>query len=227
MNWINLTDDVVILQYPFRVFGIDFARNVTLVRLNDGGVVIHSTAPFATDDVAAIKQFGRPAWLVDATLMHDTFATQGRAALPDIPYLAPPGFSEVTGVPTEPLFPAPNEWTEQLDVIPIDGTRKHEHALFHRRSQTLILCDLIFSFSPDAGPWAGFFVRNVMRLPRLHGLSVFFKMLINDRRAFEKSIATILQLDFVRMVVAHREPIEHNAKSILKQSLRDRGFAIG
>src|SRR5215212_6600917 len=87
MRWRQISDDVALMQYPFRVLGIDFARNVTLLRLRDGRVVIHSTAPFSPSDVDAIRNFGTPAWLVDATVMHDTFARQGRAAFPDIPYL--------------------------------------------------------------------------------------------------------------------------------------------
>ena len=224
MQWRQISPDIALMQYPFRVFGIDFARNVTLIRLNDGRLVIHSTAPFSADDIAAIRKFGEPAWLMDATLMHDSFSKEGRAAFPDIPYLAPPGFSDVSDVFVEPIYPPPNEWDGRLDVIPIEGTRKHEQALFHRSSRTLIVADLIFSFAPDSGFWARFFVRNVMRLPRLHGISVFFKMLIADQQTFRQSMAKLLELDFTRIIVAHREPIENNAKAVLRQALIDRGF---
>ncbi|MEP7014445.1 MAG: hypothetical protein ABI925_03310, partial [Verrucomicrobiota bacterium] len=221
----NIATDVALMRYPFRVFGIDFARNVTLIRLRDERVVIHSTAPFAAADVDTIRNFGKPSWIVDATLMHDTFAKEGRKSFPDIPYLAPPGFSEVAGVTTELLFPAPADWAGQIDVVPIKGLRKHEHALFHRQSRTLIVADLIFHFAADTCGWARFFVRHVMRLPRLQGISVFFRMLISNREAFEGSMATLLDLDFDRMIVAHAEPVEKDARALLKQALRDRGFA--
>src|SRR5687768_11709854 len=92
----QLADDVVVMSFPLRFFGIDFGRNVTLLRLGDGRVVIHSTAPFTERDVAAIRAFGEPAWLVDATLLHETFAKEGRAVLPGLPYLAPNGFKEIS-----------------------------------------------------------------------------------------------------------------------------------
>ena len=224
MRWRQITDDLALLQYPFRVFGIDFTRNVTLIRLNDGRLVIHSTAPFSADDVAMIRKFGEPAWLVDATLMHDTFGQQGRAAFPGIPYLAPPGFAEVSGVDTNPLCPAPNEWSGQLDVVPIEGTRKYEHALLHRNSRTLVVADLMFSFAEGGSSWSRFFVRNVMRLPRLQGISVFFRMLINDRQAFARSMAEVLELDFIRIIVGHREVIGNEPKEVLRRALRERGF---
>ena len=226
MQWRQISDEVALLQYPFGIFGIDFARNVTLIRIADGRLVIHSTAPFSAEDVAAIRRFGEPGWLVEGTLMHDSFAREGRAAFPQIPYLAPIGFSEVSGVAVEPLSPSPNEWSGQLEVIPIEGTRKQEHAFFHRSSRTLILADLIFSFAGDSGWWARFFVRNVMRLPRLHGISVFFKMLIANQEAFRRSMNKVMELDFTRIIVAHRDPIEKDAKSILRQALIDRGMQL-
>ncbi|MEY2506320.1 MAG: hypothetical protein QOH01_649 [Verrucomicrobiota bacterium] len=100
---------------------------------------------FGVEDIAAIRSFGEPAWLLDATLMHDTFAKEGRAALPELPYLAPAGFAEVSGIPTALLSLAPPEWGDEIEVIKIEGTRKNEHALFHRHSRTLVVADLFFS----------------------------------------------------------------------------------
>ena len=103
----QIAPDVLLMTFPWRALGIDFRRTVTLLRLSDGRVVIHSTAKFTDEDIAAIRRFGEPAWLVDATLMHDTFAKEGRARLPGIPYLAPKGFTERTGVPAEIIVAAP------------------------------------------------------------------------------------------------------------------------
>jgi hypothetical protein len=227
MRWFDFAPDVGILKYPFPVFGIDFARNVTVLRLRNQRLLIHSSAPFSAADVERIMQFGKPAWLIDATLLHDSFAKHGRAAFPNIPYLAPPGFSEVSRIDTQPLCPAPPEWSGQIDVLPIEGTRKGEYAFFHRASRTLIVADLTFNFPPDTRGWPRFFVRHIMGLPQLRGVSVFFKMLISDRKAFERSINKLLELDFTRMIVAHRDAVEADPKSILKQSLRDRGFGVG
>jgi hypothetical protein len=81
-GWRQIADDVVVMSFPLRFFGIDFSRNVTLLRLSDGRVVIHSTAPFTEKDVAAIRAFGEPAWLVDATLLHETFCERGPSSAP-------------------------------------------------------------------------------------------------------------------------------------------------
>jgi hypothetical protein len=221
-GWRHIADDVVIMSFPLRVFGIDFRRNVTLLRLTDKRVVIHSSAPFTVQDVAAIRSFGEPGWLVDATLMHDTFAKKGRAALSDLPYLAPSAFAEVARVMTQSLDPPPSAWAGEIDVLRIDGTRKNEHALFHRRSRTLVVADLFFSFPPGTRGWPAFFARHVMRLPpRLFGVSVFFRFMIKDKEAVSRSIGTLLKWDFERVVVAHYEPLETTAKPAVERALRD------
>jgi hypothetical protein len=216
----QIADDVVLMSYPLRAFGINFKRNVTLLRLSDRRIVIHSTAQFTEQDVAAIQQFGEPGWLVEATLMHDTFAKKGQAALPDIPYLAPDGFARGTGLPTESLFPPPADWGGEIDVLKIEGCRMNEHVLFHRRSRTLVVADLFFSFPDETRGWPRFFVRHFMRLPRLFGISAFYRwFVIHDKHAFARSMNALLDWDFERLIVAHWNPIETGAKSVVQNAL--------
>ena len=220
MNEHRITDDVTLISFPWRTLGIDFRRNVTLLRLADGRVVVHSTAPFTEQDIAAIRRFGEPGWLVEATLMHDTFAKEGRAALPNIPYLAPEGFAKASGVQTESLLPPPRDWDGEIDVFKIDGVRMNEHALFHRRSRTLVVADLFFSFPEETSGWPRFFVRHLMRLPRLFGISSFYRgLIIQDKLAFERSMCALLNLDFERLLVAHYEPIETEAKRVVEEAV--------
>src|SRR5215831_10987586 len=133
-SWHPIADDIVVISFPWRALGIDFKRNVTLIRLADGRLLLHSTAAFTPQDVAAITRFGQPAWLIDATLIHDTFAKEGHAAFPNLPYLAPDGFMKASGIPTIPLDPPPTDWSGQIDVLKIQGIRTNENILFHRRS---------------------------------------------------------------------------------------------
>lgn len=206
-------------------FGINFGRNVTLLRLTDGQLVIHSTAPFTAEDVEAIGQFGKPSCLVEATRLHDTFARKAQAAFPDIPYLAPAGFGKASGVATQPLVPPPAEWLGEIDVLPIAGLRWiDEHAFYHRHSRTLVVADLLFQFPAESKGWPRFFARHVMRLARLRGISAFFRCMIRDRKAFEGSMKTLLEWDFTQIVLAHREPILQEAKPAMRQALRDWGL---
>jgi len=221
-SWRQLANDVALISFPWRILGIDFKRNVTLLRLADGRLIIHSTAAFTKEDVARIRQFGTPARLVEATLMHDTFANEGHNAFPDLPYLAPEGFTEATEISIHPLSPAPSDWAGEIDVFRIDGVRSNEHALYHRNSRSLVVADLFFSFPSEIKGWPRFFVRRFMGLPRLFGISSLFRRLVlRDKEAFKRSLNALLALDFERVVGAHSEPIAKDAKRVVEQALGD------
>lgn len=218
----QIAPDVLLMSFPWRALGIDFKRTVTLLRLSDGRVVVHTTAKFTDEDIAAIRRFGEPAWLIDATLMHDTFAKEGRARLPGIPYLAPEGFTKRSGVPTEALWPPPSAWMGEIDVLKIDGVRMSEHVFYHRRSRTLVVADLFFSLPVETRGWPRFFVRHVMRLPRLFGISAFYRrLIIENKQAFARSMKALLELDCDRLIVAHWKPIETQTKRVLEQAIAE------
>ena len=103
---VNLDENLWLLRYPLKMLGADLHRNVTVIRLNSGDLVIHSTGPFELDDAARIVSLGKPAWLLDTMLRHDTFAKRGREVFPEAVYLAPEGFSQRVGFQTGPLLPA-------------------------------------------------------------------------------------------------------------------------
>ena len=108
---------------------------VTVIRLRSGELIIHSTGPFTQGDVAGIMRLGKPGWLLDVKLRHDTFTKQGQEAFPNIPFLAPDGFSELVGFSTEPLIPAPAAWGDELEVLRLEGVPRHAGA--PRLSQAL------------------------------------------------------------------------------------------
>jgi hypothetical protein len=221
----HLGENIWSLRFPFRILGMDFGRVVTVFRLSSGKLVIHSTAPFSERDVAAIKELGKPGWLLDGTLLHDTFAKEGRDAFAGIPYLAPTGFEKASGVTTAPLTPTPAEWGSELEVIAIGGMPKTcPHIFFHRASRTLHVCDMFFNF-PHARPiLMRFMLRYLVGLPKLAGVGRFYRRLIKDHDAYIESTRPILDWDFQRMIVAHGEIVENNAKQILFEELTKHGL---
>ena len=102
-------------------------RVVTLLRLESGKVVIHSTAEITQEQVEEIRELGEPGWLVEATCFHDTCAKEGRKAFPDIPYLVPPGFKgadaleaiSITSIGT-PVFNTPLSAVDDDNNVTLD-----------------------------------------------------------------------------------------------------------
>jgi hypothetical protein len=221
----ELAENLWVLPYPLRLLGGDFRRMVTIMRLRSGELVIHSTGPFTPGDVADILRLGKPGWLLEVMLQHDTFTKQGRQSFPKIPFLGPHGFTKVVGFPTEPLIPPPAAWNDELRVLRIDGLPSmQEHVVFHRPSRTLIVADLLFNFGPDLSAWTGFLVLCGVGSRHHPGMSRRFRMAIKDKGAFKRSVEALTTWDFDRIIVGHGEVIETGGKRRLANALSDAGF---
>ncbi|TDU81795.1 hypothetical protein EI77_01105 [Prosthecobacter fusiformis] len=222
----QIAENLWLLQYPLSVLGTQHGRNVTVIRLRSGKTILHSMAPFPPADVGAIQALGKLGWLVEAMLLHDTYAKEGRAAFPGVPFLGPPGFSEVVKFPTQPLLPAPAEWSGEVEVFSVDGAPKlKEHLFLHVPSRTLIVADIVFNFDPNEHGWDRFFHRYIAGFKRYPGMSRIFKLCISDQEAFRASMAKVLASDFDRIIVGHGEVIESGGKALLKRALEDAGVA--
>lgn len=221
----QITDNLWLLSYPLRIFGVDIRRNVSLVRLSSGKLVIHSTAPFSADDIAAIRAQGEPAWVVEPMFDHDTFSEAGHRAFPGLPFLAPAGFGERVPFEVQPLIPPPAEWLPDLAVMRIEGVPGFsEHAFFHHPSGTLIVCDLLFHFPVVRSLWA-----KLLLLPTLgpHPAPAFswrFKAAIKDRDAFRQSLQALLALPIQRIIPGHGEVLESDAKARARSVFEKRGL---
>lgn len=212
-------------SYHLPLFGTEQGRVVTVVRLRDGRLVIHSTAPFSPEDVREITSLGQPGWLVEAMLFHDTYAKEGRAAFPGIPYLAPDKFAELAKVDSRPVLPAPAEWQGELEVLRIDGAPKFdEHVFFHVPSRTLIVADFVFNFDGEGTAWERFFHRFVIGLKHEPNMSRVFRAFVSDREAFRKSMVKVMEWDFDRVIVGHKEVVETAGKVKVRRALQDAGL---
>jgi len=219
-----LAENLWIKSYPLSILGTQHGRNVTLIRLASGKVVVHSMAPFSRADVAEMQSLGPTGWLLEAMLLHDTYAREGRDAFPGVQFLAPPGFSEAVAFPTTPMRPAPGEWQGEIEVFALAGVpRLNEHLCVHVPTRTLIVADLVFNFAPDERGWDRFFHRHIVGFKRYPGMSRVFRFCIKDRAAFRASLEPILAADFDRIIVGHGQVIERDGKALLTRALADAG----
>jgi hypothetical protein len=220
-----LAENIWVWRFPLVLLGTRIGRVVTVIRL-ERRLLLHSTAPFSAEDVAAIRQLGEPGWLTEATLFHDTFARQGCSAFPNVPYLAPEGFDQLAQVRAVPLVP-PEEWSGEVELLELKGIPKiRETVLYHRPSRTLVVADLVFNLGPGPGTpaWTRLFMRCVGGVKCSLGMSRFFRFMIRDREAFQQSLRTMMEWDFDRLIVAHGDVVENGAKEKLKQAFAAAGF---
>lgn len=200
-------------SFELKALGLDFGRNVTVLQLATGELVIHSTAPFGESIEGEIRELGPVRWITDPMLDHDTFSKQGVAAFPEATFLAPEGFVDLEGVAQRHLLPTPVEWQGEIEVLKIEGAPSFaEHVFFHNPSKTLIVCDLLVNFPDKMGLWESTLLRLGLGPHRAPGTSRRLKLAIKDKAAFRKSIEKVLKWDFESVVVGHGKPIVEDAR---------------
>jgi hypothetical protein len=111
---------------------------------------------------------------------------------------------------------SPEEWRDEVDQTFFRGRPyENEVTFFHRKSRTLILCDLAFNFGPSA-PAPTRLLMKLMRSYGRFGPSKLDPLLIRDRNAARQSLERILSWDFDRVVVAHGDVQEHGGHTLLR-----------
>jgi hypothetical protein len=215
----HIAPSVSTLRYPLKLFGASLGRIVTIFRLKSGKLVLHSTGPFTPEDCSAISEIGEVQAIVEATNFHDTFSMAAMTQFANSRYFAPSGFPLENELKPEPIERGKEIWGDELIWELLAGApRLNEWVCFHPESKTLVVADLLFNCRPNDFPGRVFFAFAGIR--GWPGNCRLFRMCIRNRQALESSLNRVLCWDFERVVVAHGETIEKDAKHVFTAAIR-------
>ena len=215
------------LAYPLRFFGMQLGRRVCILRIGEDGLAIHSTGPFTEADVRAIESVGKPAIMLDATTMHDTYSKEACDAFPEATYLVPEGFpKKAKPSGTQPLYKLSSLTNGEIETVRLRGIRfLNEYACFHPASRTLIFCDLVFNLTEAKG-WTRWCMKNLLGVKQWPAIDRPVRWSVTDKAAFTNSLNRIFQWDFERVVVAHGSLIEADGKHLIAAAVKRAGFDL-
>jgi hypothetical protein len=213
---------------PLRFFGIEMGTRMTVCRLGDGSLWVHS--PVVPDRVlvAALQTLGGPVeHVVAPNKLHHLYFSAFADRFPDALRYASPGlparrpdlrFDVVLGDEPRP------GWAADLDQCALQGRFFLDEVVFlHRSSGTLIVTDLMQEGSHE---WP-FFSRLATRIAGIyerHGPPRDIRwMLRRDRAAARRAAERILSWEFDRLILAHGRLIESGARDAFARAY---GFAL-
>ena len=220
MSLIQHTDGVWSFKHHLRVGGlIPLGTRTTIVRIDDGALLLHSPGPLSDAQHSQIQQLGTVSTIVSPNLEHTLFLDAAAQRYPEAQLWTAPGCSTALPRAAQTLDNIVDPpWKNTLRAFAVDGMPKLMETVFlHVVSKTLIITDLSFNIR-DAGFWD----RMLLGLTGAHGKFGPSRLLrsyyLQEADALRRSLDIILEQDFDRVIPAHGEVVEAGAHEGLRQA---------
>ncbi|MET0340970.1 MAG: hypothetical protein ABW252_08205 [Polyangiales bacterium] len=198
-------------------------RTMTVVRLPDQRLIIHSAIALEPSTQAALEALGTPSVLLVPNLAHRLDAPAYKARYPGLRVYCPPASRAkvVEAVPVDGTYrDYPGDEVARLQLL--RGVRDGEGALIVRSSDgvTVVLNDVVMNMDRKRDV-LGFLFTTVLGSapgPRVSRLSKL--VFVDDRKALRDDLEALAALpELTRLVVSH-EKVEHgrNAAAALRKA---------
>ncbi len=218
----KLDDDLWVVDWrPVLPGGVDFPARMTVVRLPDGSLWLHSACTIDDTLAAQLAELGPVRHIVVPSLFHDLGGAGAKARYPDATLWSAPGWSTPAGVDAVELADgAPEAWGGVIEGMRIAGAPRVNEVVFHHRpSKTLVVCDLVFNLDERFGCLLGAFF-SMLGVNGRFALSRSWKVwFVRDKPAASAAVQRVLAWDFERLIVGHGEVLEQRAKERLREAL--------
>lgn len=209
---------------PVPFLGIPYPTRMTLARLSDGGLWVHSPIALGPELAAEVSKLGAVRHLVSPNKIHHLFLADWARRWPEARLYAPPGLARrrrdlhFAGELGDRPDPA---WAAEIDQVVFRGSFAMEEVVFfHRASRTLVIGDLVQKFEPAGlAPWQ----RRLMRLDGLLGPDGStpreWRLSFWNRRAARRALERALAWNPERIVIAHGTWVRRDGREALRRSL--------
>lgn len=215
-----------LMPYPVSLAGARFEARMTVVRLGDGSLLVHSPGPLDEDVSGWMRTLGHVGLIVAPGNFHHLHVAAWQRAFPDAATWICPGVERrARGLRFDGVLGAqlPRSMQGEFAQMFVQGRLMSEVALLHRPTRTLLLVDLVERIGDDTphinrtmrACWKLFGLWNRATLAPEYRIAGW-----KNRAAARAALEGILAWDFERVVIAHGDLIERDAKAILRSAWR-------
>ncbi len=210
-----ITDDLWVCAAPHVMMGLHLGTRMTVLRLPDRSLVVHSPIRYQPSLAAEVSALGAVGHIVCPNLYHHVYARDWIVAFPDARVYAPIALRRKRPDLRVDTDIGALAATGALVPMPIAGSMLDETVLVHPASRTVISADLTENFETSDH----FVTRQYLKASGIHGRigwSRPLRVLYRDRKAARRSIDALLEHDFERVIVAHGRVIDRDGRAAVR-----------
>jgi hypothetical protein len=206
-------------QQPLKFGPISFTTRMTVVRLRDGSLWIHSPISPTQEMIEELNKAGTVRYVVAPNKSHHLFFLSFLRAFPSAQGFIAPGLKLKR--PDLTQFPQLSDelpWKDEIQGFFIEGLPiLNETVWFHTETGTLVLTDLLFCFA-ESHRGVTALVSKLLGVRGQLGMSRTMKLATKDKKALALSVSPLLSLPVQRVIVAHDQIIDKQPSEKLKRA---------
>lgn len=211
-------DDGIYCDYgPVRPVGMRISVTMSLLRLDDGSLLVHSPLPLTDERRTEVTALGRVAHLYAPNTFHHQWLGDWIGAFPNA----------VVHAPSELRTKRPDlridRFHDQADdapfagvaEVPIRGFRLRETALVHHAARAVVVADLVSNVGRPEHLWTKLYSKGMGFYDRVALSRLLRWTTFDDYAAARISTNALLARDFDILVVGHGAPVLADARDVL------------
>jgi len=217
----QIAENIWVEERPLSFYGMPFGTRMTVIKLSDDSLFIHSPVALTADLRFELGALGDVRHIVSPNKLHHLYMGEWQSAYPDAKIYASPGLHKKRRDLnfTANLADTPEAaWEKDLDQLIFGGSFvMQEVVFFHHASRTLLLADLMEHFCSDQP----FFMRLLMRFFGMYNRAITppdWRMTFWRKKKARAALERMLDWNPEQIILAHGRMIETDGKNALMRS---------
>ncbi|MEH6348306.1 MAG: DUF4336 domain-containing protein [Bermanella sp.] len=222
MSLLNkLSNDLWTVFSPSKFLLFHVGTRMTVMRLSNGDVLLYSPVLIYPALKKEIDNVGKVTHVVCPNNFHHLYAHQAMALYPQANLHGPKAlhkkrkdlsFSHILSDTPHP------DWKQDIELLTIEGSLMHETVFYHKSSKVLLTCDIVENFKTSEH----LLTRIWLKLGGCHGKiswPIILRLVYINRKKARVSLQKMFEFPFEKVVIAHGEVLEKDARSLLRAGL--------
>ena len=213
---------------PLRVLGTPIPIRMTVVRLRNGDLWLHSPTRNTEALTRELEQQGSVRHLVAPDVAHWSFVKDWQRHYPDAVTWAAPGLRDRSQVRKAGLRidhdlgeMAPADWADEIEQVLVPGLGFSEVDFLHIATRTLMLTDLVQNFEPQKLPMVmRLMTRLIGVLGPEGGTPLYLRVAVRAKRKQAAHAASrMVDWNPERVIFSHGRWFDRNGAAALRRAL--------